>query len=150
MNTRIPERFRPGPESPVGRLVKHAHVALRRKLEEQLKDFELTYSQWSALSAIRRAGVVTPSELERILMIERPSVTSLINGLEKRGLVLRRDHPEDARSKQIFLTEAGRLLADRTEYLTRTAEDKALGAMSVEEMETLKRLLIRLAAAFEH
>lgn len=142
-----PDWTRPGPHSPIGRLVKHAHVTLRRKLEEDLKDVGLTYSQWSALAAIRRAEGVTPSELERILMIERPSVTSLINGLEKRGLALRRDHPEDARSKQIFLTEAGKDLADRTERLTGLAEEKAKAAMTPEQFETLKRLLIKLAEA---
>jgi len=145
--SRIPDWARPGPQAPIGRLVKHAHVTLRRKLEEDLKEFGLTYAQWSALTAIRRSGVATPSELELILMIERPSVTSLINGLEKRGLVTRREHPDDARSRQIFLTEAGRELADRTEGLTSAAEEKVKAAMTPEQLDALKRLLIRLAEA---
>lgn len=133
---------------PIGRLVKTAHIVLRRELEEQLKQVDLTHAQWSALTVIRHFGVVTASELELILMIERPSVTSLINGMVRKGLVVRRSDPKDARFKQIFLTEKGKQLAEETQYFTRIIEDRVKEGLTQAEFEELRSLLIKMIGIF--
>ncbi len=71
------------------------YITLRKDVEEMLKPLGLTHTQWSALRIIRQFPGITSSQIEPILMIERPSVTSLMNGLEKKGLIVRKDHPED-------------------------------------------------------
>ncbi|CAG7630496.1 MarR family winged helix-turn-helix transcriptional regulator [Paenibacillus allorhizosphaerae] len=133
---------------PVGRLIKTTYITLRRELEKQLKPTGLSHTQWSALGTISHFPGVTSSELELILMIERPSVTSLINGLVNKKLVVRRDHPGDARSKQIFLTEAGQQLADETQHYAQIVEDRVKEGMSPEEFETLKALLVKTVGIF--
>lgn len=133
---------------PIGRLVKVAYITLRREIEEQLKPIGLTHTQWSALGIINYFPGITSSELELILMIERPSVTSLINGLVKKGLVIRRDHPDDARYKQIFLTEEGESLAIQTQHFTKLVEDKVKDGLSPEEFEMLKTLLVKTVKLF--
>lgn len=129
---------------PIGRLVKIAHITLRRQLEGRLRETGLTHAQWSALTVIRHFDGITPSELEHILLVERPSITSLINGMEKRGLVIRREHPDDARYKQLFLTEAGERLADETASFTYEIEDRIREGMGEEAFAELRRLLVRL------
>ncbi|WP_433615246.1 MarR family winged helix-turn-helix transcriptional regulator [Paenibacillus cellulositrophicus] len=129
---------------PLGRLVKTTYIVMRRELEGLLKPYGITHTQWSALGIIDHYPGITPSEMEPILMIERPSVTSLINGLVKRGLVYRRDHPEDARSKQIYLTEPGKELAARTRHLTQRIDHAVRQEFTTEEYESLRSLLIRV------
>lgn len=133
---------------PIGRTVKIAHITLRRQLEERLRETGLTHAQWNALAVIRHFDGITASQLERILMVERPSVTSLLNGLEKRGLVVRREHPEDGRYKLLHLTEAGRRLAEQTAHFTREIEDRVKAGMTEEEFETLRALLIKMIGLF--
>ncbi|MCZ8515693.1 MarR family winged helix-turn-helix transcriptional regulator [Paenibacillus filicis] len=135
-------------KGPIGRLVKVSHITLRREIEELLKPTGLTHTQWSALGIIRHFPGITSSEMERILMIERPSVTSLINGLAARRLAVRRDHPNDARYKQIFLTEEGTRLADQTGHFTSIVEDRVRNGLTQEEFETLKALLIKMVGLF--
>ncbi|MDF2660320.1 MAG: transcriptional regulator [Paenibacillus sp.] len=134
---------------PIGRLVKTGYITLRREMEELLAPVGLTHTQWSALSVIRHYPGITPSQLEPILMIERPSVTSLMNGLEGKGCIIRKDHPSDGRSKQIFLTDTGRKMAEDTQHFTAILEERVKEGMTASEFETLKALLIKMVGLFE-
>jgi MarR family transcriptional regulator for hemolysin len=136
-------------QGPIGRLIKVAYITLRRELEEQLKEVGLTHAQWSALTVISHFEGITSSELELILMIERPSVTSLINGMVSKNLVIRRDHPDDGRSKQIFLTEHGKKLAEQTKHFTQLIEDQVKAGFTQEEFETVRKLLIKMIGLFK-
>jgi MarR family transcriptional regulator, transcriptional regulator for hemolysin len=88
------------------------YITLRREVEDLLKHTGLTHTKWSALGIIRLFLGITSSEIEHILMIERPSVTSLMYGLTSKGLIIRKPHPEDARFKHIIITAEGKRLAD--------------------------------------
>lgn len=135
-------------QGPIGRIVKTAYITLRREIEQLLRPVGLTHTQWSALGVLLHYPGITPSQLEQILMIERPSVTSLVNGLEGRGLVVRRVSPEDGRSKQIFLTDAGRKLAEETRHFAQIVEDRVKRGMTEDEFETLKALLVKMVSLF--
>jgi DNA-binding MarR family transcriptional regulator len=52
-------------------------------------------------------------EISRLLITHRSNVTGLIDRLEKRGLVLRRNAANDRRAYRVVLTAAGRRLLDR-------------------------------------
>lgn len=136
-------------KGPIGRIIKTSYITLRRELEELLRPTGLTHTQWSALGVIRHFPGIIPSQLELILMIERSSVTSLLNGLEKKGLILRKDHPEDGRYKQIYLTEEGMRLEEETRDFARQVEEIVKQGMTEEEFETLKSLLIKMVNIFE-
>jgi MarR family transcriptional regulator for hemolysin len=134
---------------PIGRLVKVAHISLRRELEEQLKSVGLSHAQWNAITIISHFPGISPSEMEPILMIERASITSLINGLVKKGLVVRKDHPEDARYKKIYLTDEGEKLAAETKHFTTEMENRVRAGMSQQEFDTLRNLLTKMVDLFQ-
>lgn len=134
---------------PIGRLVKVGYITLRREVEELLRPLGLTHTQWSALGIIRHYPGISPSQLEPILMIERPSVTSLLNGLAGKGFIIRKDHPQDGRSKQIYLTDTGLRLAEETQHFTTIVEERVQGGMTADEFETLKGLLVKMVSVIE-
>lgn len=136
-------------KGPIGRLVKTGYITLRREVEELLKPTGLTHTQWSALGIIRQFPGITSSQLEPILMIERPSVTSLMNGLANKGYIIRKDHPQDGRSKQIYLTDAGLQKAEETQHYTAMVEERVKAGMTEAEFETLKSLLVKMVGIFE-
>jgi DNA-binding MarR family transcriptional regulator len=82
--------------------------------------------QQAHLLCVLLGGPLGMTELSRILSIERSSLTSMVDRLERRDLVIRTANPADRRASHIELTSAGRALAhdahdavvDRIEALT--------------------------------
>ena len=80
--------------------------------------FGISGAQWGALRNLYQAqedGLpsLRLSELSDRLLIRPPSVTGLIDRLERAGLVRRAGSPIDLRAKQVQLTKAGRQLVRR-------------------------------------
>ena len=73
-------------------------------------------------------------------------VTSLIDGLERRGFVERQPHPSDRRAKTVALTPAGEKV--RAEMLEHWFEPPAFfAALSTAEQRSLRDLLRKALAA---
>jgi MarR family transcriptional regulator, transcriptional regulator for hemolysin len=125
----------------IGRWVKLAFVAMRRELEASLRATGMTLTQWRSLGMLLRHPGMTHSELVRQLEIEAPSVTSLVNGMERRGWVKRTRSATDARVKRLFLTARGRKLIGVARKATGPVEERMAAALSEEERATLKKLL---------
>lgn len=62
---------------------------------------------------IRVADGRTPLELARAFQVPKPSMTHTLAGLERHGFVELRPNPDDGRSKQVWITPAGRAFRDR-------------------------------------
>ncbi len=69
--------------------------------------YELSEGKLVILQLLHQAPQyrLTPSELARAAGVTRGTVTGLLAGLERSGLVKRDEHPEDARMFSIELTE---------------------------------------------
>ena len=72
---------------------------------------------------IRVADGGTPIQMARAFQVPKTSMTHTLKGLEAQGLVDMRPNPQDGRSKQVWLTPAGRAL--REETIARLAPDFA-------------------------
>lgn len=79
-----------------------AVVSLRRRS----RDISLTAA--STMSTLGRTGPRRLTELAAVEGVAQPSMTSLVTGLEKAGLVERRPDPGDGRVVLVALTDAGR------------------------------------------
>ena len=94
----------------VGSLVKLMHV-LQDLYAETSRPLGLTPQQ-AHLLCVLLGGPLGMTELSRILSIERSSLTSMVDRLERRDLLARTAHPADRRACQIALTPTGLTLAD--------------------------------------
>jgi DNA-binding MarR family transcriptional regulator len=138
------------------RLVAFADV-VNRYTEIMLKD-KFTWLQTSALIfTITRGGSLTPSQLARIMLRPKYSVTKIVDGLEKDGLVQRIHNGQDRRSINIEVTSMG---LDRIISLLKNiqgAENELRSCLSKEEMENLvptirklrDKLIEKVSARFE-
>ncbi len=69
----------------------------------------LTVPHFFVLNYLSRAGDgATPMTLAQAFQVPKTSLTHTLSGLETRGLVSVRRNPRDGRSKQVWLTQAGR------------------------------------------
>lgn len=92
-------------------------TALARLLEREwssaFKPFGLTPSQAFMLRAILAKGSLAPSELATELHLSRPTVSRILDGVEKMGLVKRMPGKEDGREMEVRPTAKAIALADR-------------------------------------
>ncbi|RMB02874.1 MarR family winged helix-turn-helix transcriptional regulator [Eilatimonas milleporae] len=67
----------------------------------------LTAPQLLVLQSVRRHGCVKPSTIARDIVLSQATVTSIVDRLEKNGLVTRQRSAKDRRVVEILLTEGG-------------------------------------------
>ncbi len=97
--------------------------------EARLPDGVLV-SHFSVINHMVRLGDGrTPLELARAFQVPKTTMTHTLSGLVKRGWVTMAPNPRDARSKQVFLTEAGRAF-----------REQAIAALGPDLSEVLQRL----------
>ena len=125
-----------------------AAIHLLRRLRVLDKAMGLTAPRASALSVLVFRGPLTMSQLAEAEQVRRPTITRLVDGLERRGLVRRVSHAGDGRVQLVEATAAGRRLlqkgrARRVERLMGgivqlDGEDQRVLARAAELMESLR------------
>ena len=136
-------------EEQIGSLLKLTSMSMRKRIEKALRPLGLTQQQGMTLRILLHNPGSTHSDLERILRIEKPSVTNLISVMERRGWVVRRKDAKDARFKKIYLTPEGEALAGNIAETVDQAKARMMEALSAEETLLLKTLLKKLRKAWE-
>lgn len=85
---------------------------LRYFFDQRMSENGLTSIQTRVLGHIRMEETdgrsVFQRDIEDVFRIKRSSVTSVLQTLEKKGLIVRESVPEDARIKKLVLTEKAR------------------------------------------
>lgn len=128
----------------VYRLVFSAHS--QDRMHAACESLHLTPALMKALFSIPPGEARPMKELSGEWRCDASYVTSLVDGLEERGMVERRANPEDRRAKMIVLTPAGERA--RNALFDRIHEPPDyFDALSPEETATLRDLLAKLVAA---
>lgn len=125
---------------------------LSRRQEEVFGRYGLNRGDVGVLSALRSVGPpnrLTPTRLGRGLMLSSAGITSRLDRLERRGLVLRLPDPDDRRGVLIELTDRGRELVDEAVRANTESETQLLVGFNSREIDTLERLLRKLVATLE-
>jgi DNA-binding MarR family transcriptional regulator len=91
------------------------------------------------------SGALTMSELADRVVLSRTRVSRVVDEMVQRGLVAKKQHPDDKRSAFAVLTAAGRqqFRAAAPTYLA-AIERYVAGPLSKAELETLRELLERI------
>jgi DNA-binding MarR family transcriptional regulator len=126
--------------------LRFAVMRLSRRLRQHAPE-DITPSQLSALSVIVRAERMTLSQLAVAERVQPPTVTRVVDSLERKGLATRVPSDEDRRVAFVKATPAGRALVEtirrrRDAYLARrlrtfSADDRALLERAASLLERL-------------
>lgn len=103
--------------------------------------FGLTGPQLVCLGALGRLGTTTPSELAKQVALSQATVTGIVDRLGRRQLLTRRRSKSDRRLVEVSITEAGRALLEQAPSALQETFAQALGELSVEEQENIRRTL---------
>ena len=121
--------------------------AINRKLYRSFRKINIDITpEFAASAAAAYAGMIkdrlviahngTPATFK-----DKPSMTRLIDNLEKQTLVTRSADKNDRRINIINLTEKGRNLEEMTQPIVATTMKAALNGLNEEEIETARILL---------
>ena len=110
----------------------------RAAIETQIEKLGIHRSQHFILMQLSREdGEVSQSEIAKKLDVSPAAVTVTLKKLEKSGLIERRIAEEDARTKIITLTDAGRKTVEKTHRLFLEVDEQMCGGMTDAELEAL-------------
>jgi len=126
-----------------------AHNAVAARATADVARHDLTVAEFGVLEALYHKGPMLLSEVQRRILVSSGGITYLVDRLEKRGLVERRDCPGDRRARLAALTPEGQALV--TSIFPEHAEmiRRAIATLGPEEKETAIRLLRTIQKAGE-
>ena len=127
-------------------MIKLASTDFDKQSNQALAPFDMTNSQYKVLKYIltKPELSVRQIDIENYFSMSNPTVTGLLQNMEKHGLIERAVNPEDKRSKVIRVTDKVR--AEETELirLGTEMEDRFTQNLSDEEKQQMKELLRKL------
>lgn len=105
---------------------------------------QLTVSQFGILESLALLGPISQKELAARILKSPGNITTIINNLEKAGLVVRVLSAQDKRYYAIHLTDKGRRLIDRILPVHTEILATRMAVLTEEEQQTLGSLLQKL------
>lgn len=113
-------------------------------LNSQLAAFDITAEQWQVLLTLSKHNKINQKVLSQTVNKDQPTLTRMLDILERKNLVERHMSKEDRRSFSIHITEKG---LDLTEKLTPYIEDifmKILNGISEKDLKIYLEVLTKI------
>jgi DNA-binding MarR family transcriptional regulator len=111
---------------------------------ERLREIGVSIPQCDVLTTLTEKEGVSQQELAARLYVTKGNISGLIDRLAEAGLVERRSTANDRRQHAIYLTEAGRTMAERAIAVQRRWIAATLGRMAEPDLEALEAKLLAL------
>jgi len=126
-----------------------AYFALHRHSNRHFLQFETTADQYVLLSYLAEEDGITQKELSARCSSDARTIGTMIELLERNGLVERQSHPSDRRAWQVFLTKNGQARHAQLRENSEEIRNVLYNALEPEELAIIQKALDRIAEAFE-
>lgn len=130
--------------------IRLAYFALEKEKNIYFEKQNLTASQGDLLLyldfAEKQGKDVNQKDIERYFNLTNPTITGLLNRLERKGFVERRKSPTDGRTNLIYLTDQTRKVLDQFKRHKEKVDQKLYRDFSDDEREQFIYLLKKLRA----
>lgn len=133
----------------LGFLLRKAHRAFVRALARELAPHGVATAEWSVLRVLWHEEGLSQVDLAERMRVERSSLTSVLEGMEKRGLLQRLRDSADRRKVRLHLTQSGRALEPVLLPCGLVANERAVRGISPAKVAAANQLLEQLIANLE-
>lgn len=129
-----------------------ARMAFRRYLQRTLRrhGVEITFEMLQVLGSLWHEPDVTQRALAVRISRDKASLSSLMGRMERKGYILRREHPSDRRNKLVRLTPEGEALWERVVPILDGAYARTGQRFGTERLRCLTDGLADLAEQLDH
>jgi DNA-binding MarR family transcriptional regulator len=120
-----------------------ASTAIARRLQKKFNNagLNLTIEQWSVLYHLWKQEGMSQQELCNATFRDKPSITRLVDNLEKLDLVKRVASENDRRINLIYLTKQSQKLQEQSMGLAEETLNEALETVPMEKIDVCKEVL---------
>lgn len=116
----------------------------QRRLMDTLKDTELTPGQPKVLEYLGDHEGATQKEIAAACYIEEATITSVLNGMEAKGLIERKRLYGNRRSYHVFMTEKGQRMQKKVEEIFLKLEEETFEGISEEKRREFLELFSKI------
>lgn len=123
------------------RLMLENQTLFSKMVFAKLTPYQLSIGQPKVLEYLSEEDGCVQKDIAKRCAIEPASVTSLLNKMEKDGLIIRKTLHNNRRNLYVYLTDLGKEKAEHVKEVFSQVECYALDGLSEEEKELLLELL---------
>lgn len=128
--------------------VQRVNQASRNEMFRTFRDEgeELTPEQWVVLVRLWEEDGRTQTDLGSSTFHDRPTMSRILDGMERRGLLVRRPDAQSARVWRIFLTPAGKALRKKLVPRAQELVERMERGISARDLATTRATLTQMFA----
>ena len=131
----------------LGYLLMQAGAANRHRMERAMADIGITPPQFLVLTMVRAYPGLSNADLARLCVLTPQTVNVVVANLERDGAVVRRQHADHGRIRQIELTPAGEAMLAKCRPKARAIDRQLLDGLSAQDERAIRRWLVGIAKA---
>lgn len=118
-----------------GKLVALVRNLLMAKLDDALKEYDLTSSQYGVLKTIVEGKADTLATLCETMQHDKGAMSRILSRMEDKSLIIRHPCPNDGRAFKLALSEKAHTLFPQTTAIVEQLYSEALQGVSTQERE---------------
>lgn len=134
----------PTVDSEITWLLHRAAQRMRHATGEKAEEHGLTLRDYIVLSALRNSPGLTQGDLGKTLGLDKTTLMSQLDRLERRGLIVRHSDPRDRRLRIPVITEDGEALRATVADACAAVEESALTGFHHDQIDTFRHMLITI------
>ena len=131
-------------EKSVGTWIGLTYQAIRRTLDAELDHQKITFRQWEVLAWLAMCGDLSPGVLAERLGVEAPTLSGILNRMERDGWLDRTNREDDMRCKQLHPTEKAEAIWTQSVECCLRVRARATAGFSEDELSQLKSFCRRI------
>ena len=133
----------------VNELIGKIHRAMRHFFECQMKRYNITPPQFEVLMTLWKEDRLSLTELGRRLSRDGPTITGIIDRMEKKNIVTRVRSNEDRRVIRVHLTQKAKKMKEDLMKMQRNASTEITEDLSEQDIILLEKLLQKILKNIE-
>ena len=131
-------------DNSLGFILARTSMRYKNELGRRFKPFGVTPEQWVALHKLLEQGGLTQKELGERIFKDQPTITRILDKLERKQLIRRSDSDADRRSFRVHLTGQGIHLLERVMAISQQVREDACQGVTDRELTGLKATLNKI------
>lgn len=121
---------------------KYMNRVLQQKL--QSAGYRLTSEQWVVLACLFNRDGQTPTEICEATLKDKPGITRILRNMTRNKLIISMDHPEDGRSKRVFLSKHIKKMEQQLLDIAAETERQCTRGISERELAACRMVLNKI------
>lgn len=120
------------------------HAMLQKKLFADMKGLGLSIGQPKVLDFLKENDGAVQKEIAKGCHIEPASLSTILAGMEKNGLITRKMYENNRRNLNVYMTAKGKAICEQVTENFSNIEKKALSGFTDSEIEAFLACLTKI------